>query len=468
MDSPKFAVVGHPNKGKSSIVSTLCEDDTVQISPTPGTTTRVRAFPMTVDGELLYTLIDTPGFQRARRALAWLDAQGRPASERPQLIREFIDTHQDDDQFHDEVEILRPIADGAGILYVIDGAQRYSGEYEAEMEILRYTGQPSMALINRIGPSDHSAEWMPALEQYFRVVRYFDPYTAQFTRRLEVLKAFGELRVEWRAPLERAARALTQERIQRRHRSAFIIAELLYDVLSHRYEHPLNDAIDIESQKATGLTRLAEDIRQQEQASRKAVEEIFGYHQLQVNTQPMALLAEDLFSERSLKVWGLTTGQLVGTGAIGGAALGSGVDVALGGASLFTGALIGAVVGGASGLVGHRQLAEVKILGASVGADILQIGPIVNPNIPYALLARALYHYHEVTERTHAHREPLTLEETTDRFGAHQLPVSSRKQLEKQFALIRRRSTNLRRSVSTQALANIIEKLLADDEATHS
>ena len=468
MNDPRFAVVGHPNKGKSSIVSTLCEDDSVRISPTPGTTTRVRAFPMSVDGELLYTLIDTPGFQRARRALAWLDAQGRPASERPQLIREFIDTHQDNEQFRDEVEILRPIADGAGILYVIDGSQRYSGEYEAEMEILRYTGQPSMALINRIGSSDHSAEWLPALEQYFRVVRRFDPYTAQFTRRLEVLKAFGELRLEWRAPLERAARALTQERIQRRHRSAHVIAALLYDVLSHRDERPLAAEIDVESQKKDGLNRLTDTVRQYEEAARTAVEEIFGFHQLAVSTHPMALLSEDLFSDHSLKVWGLTTSQLVGTGAIGGAAIGTGVDAALGGASLFTGALVGAVVGGASGLVGHRQLAEVKILGASMGTDILQIGPIVNPNIPYALLARALYHYHEVTERTHAHREPLTLEEATERFGAQQLPASSRKQLEKQFTAIRRRAANLRRSVTTQALASIIEKLLADGEALNS
>jgi len=39
MDSyPKFAVVGHPNKGKSSIVSTLSQDETVTISSIPGTT----------------------------------------------------------------------------------------------------------------------------------------------------------------------------------------------------------------------------------------------------------------------------------------------------------------------------------------------------------------------------------------------------------------------------------------------
>ena len=72
MSVPAFAVVGHPNKGKSSIVSTLASDDSVSISPEPGTTTQCRRFPMTVDGEELYALVDTPGFQRARRALDWM------------------------------------------------------------------------------------------------------------------------------------------------------------------------------------------------------------------------------------------------------------------------------------------------------------------------------------------------------------------------------------------------------------
>ena len=34
-DPPRFAVVGRVNKGKSSIVATLAEDDTVRIDPRP-------------------------------------------------------------------------------------------------------------------------------------------------------------------------------------------------------------------------------------------------------------------------------------------------------------------------------------------------------------------------------------------------------------------------------------------------
>ena len=70
---PMFAVVGHPNKGKSSIVATLAGDDSVRIGADPGTTSRCRHYPMRVDGEVLYALVDTPGFQRPHKALEWME-----------------------------------------------------------------------------------------------------------------------------------------------------------------------------------------------------------------------------------------------------------------------------------------------------------------------------------------------------------------------------------------------------------
>ena len=75
--APRLAVVGHPNKGKSCIVSTLAHDDSVLIGELPGTTTRCRSYPMKVDGETLYVLVDTPGLQQSltgfhQQMRAWL------------------------------------------------------------------------------------------------------------------------------------------------------------------------------------------------------------------------------------------------------------------------------------------------------------------------------------------------------------------------------------------------------------
>ena len=76
---PEFAIIGHPNEGKSSVLSTLAEDDSVRISPIPGETTECRTFPVVIDGKEVLRFTDTPGFQNPRRVLHELQAfAGRP------------------------------------------------------------------------------------------------------------------------------------------------------------------------------------------------------------------------------------------------------------------------------------------------------------------------------------------------------------------------------------------------------
>ena len=41
-----------------------------------------------------------------------------------------------------ERRLLAPILAGASVLYVVDGTHPYRPNYEAEMEILRWTGRP--------------------------------------------------------------------------------------------------------------------------------------------------------------------------------------------------------------------------------------------------------------------------------------------------------------------------------------
>ena len=122
MSEPTFAVVGHPNKGKSSIASTLAHDDSVKIAAEPGTTLVCRRFPMRVDGRVQYTLVDTPGFQRARRALAWMRERETTAAEHRAVVQDFVEVHRGTGSLDDEVELLTPVLEGAGILYVVDGS----------------------------------------------------------------------------------------------------------------------------------------------------------------------------------------------------------------------------------------------------------------------------------------------------------------------------------------------------------
>ena len=89
---PEYAVIGHPNEGKSAVVSTLAEDDSVKVSPTPGETRKCRTFPVKIDGKEVIRFTDTPGFQCPRRTLKWMETYEGEARE---MIGTFISAHKD-------------------------------------------------------------------------------------------------------------------------------------------------------------------------------------------------------------------------------------------------------------------------------------------------------------------------------------------------------------------------------------
>jgi Domain of unknown function (DUF3482)/50S ribosome-binding GTPase len=404
---PTFAVVGHPNKGKSSIVATLAEDDSVRIAPEPGTTTACRRYPMKVDGHVQYVLVDTPGFQRARRAFAWMLERETTAAAHRAVVEAFVREHRGTGRFDDECELLGPLLEGAGILYVVDGSRPYGPEYEAEMEILRWTGQPSMALINLIGEEDHVEPWRAALGQYFRIVRVFDALTAPFEKRLELLLAFGELREDWREPLRGAVAALRAERARHHERVARAIAEMLVEMLGHEETRRLSADADPRLHEATLEQRYKDALRARERAGRREVELVYAHHGIERSERDVELPGPDLFSTDHWFFWGLNRRQLVATGAAGGALLGGVVDASVGGASLLLGSAIGAALGGATAWLSSGRIARIRVLSLPLGGRLLRCGPSRNVNLPYVVLGRALAHHALVAGRSHASRGPL-------------------------------------------------------------
>ncbi len=437
---PTFAIVGHPNKGKSSIVATLAEDESVAISPDPGTTRIARSFRMRIDDQVLYELFDTPGFQRPRAILEWLRQHERGADARTQVVREFVAQHANEERYRNEVELLKPILAGAGVLYVVDGAHPYGAEYEPEMEVLRWTGQPRMALINMIGPGDYVEEWRRALNQYFSIVRIFDAQRADFSKRLELLRAFRELGEgddRFSAALDHAVNVLEADRKERRHRAASEITDLLIDVLSWHEVAPAPEHADQAQLVKTLSERLMSRVRTREQTARRSVQEWYHHGALETREQAVDVLSEDVFSDRSFVVFGLSTKQLAMTGAATGAVAGGVIDVAAGGASLLLGAGLGALLGSMGAVFGANRLAKVQVFGAPMGGMQLQVGPITNPNFPWVILGRALLHHRLVAERNHARREALVVDAISGAHLSDSIAPEARKRMARAFKRIR-------------------------------
>jgi len=469
---PVFAVVGHPNKGKSSLVATLAHDERVRIAPEPGTTTRATSYPLRLDGETLYVLTDTPGFQRARAVLAWMRAEaersGIDAAGRADVVARFCAAPGHRERFPDEVELLRPVVEGAGILYVVDGSLPYAREYEAEMEILRWTGRPSLAVVNPIGQPRHVGEWRAALGQYFKVVRVFDALHAEFDKQLDLLRAFAEIEERWRTPLRGAVEALEADRERRRERAAREIAGMLAEAATLVVEKRVAPDEDPQRYRPTLEERYRAGLRRLERRCRRAVEAAYDFRQLDVEEPEeterdteRALLEEDLFSQQTWLAFGLRRRDLVAAGAAGGAATGGWLDAALGGSSLLLGAVLGGAVGGALGWLGSDSLGRMQVLHRPLGGSLLRVGPLRAPNLTVVLLGRARLHHARVAQRCHARRDPVVLRRSDDGTATRIDPLGP--------AETRNLVDALRRAkAGTEPLEQQVSRLLAQDDVPQS
>ncbi|MDA0374072.1 MAG: DUF3482 domain-containing protein [Planctomycetota bacterium] len=422
MDAPTFVVVGNVNQGKSSVTAALSENTGIPIDSYPGTTRVAGTYVFRSGEQVLFRLVDTPGFQQPRQVLRWLRARASTASARPAAVRAFVEEHAGSDEFHDEVELLRPILDGAGILYVVDASSHLEPSNEAEMEILRWTGQPAMALLNRVRDRDHADEWRPTLRQFFHIVRDFDAHAARFADRVALLRGFREIRPEWEAAIDAAVGAMEAEARRRSRVAASAIADLMVAALSHVERRPLGEGDD-EAQVGRALEEAFRDAqRRLERRAREEVERVFGHPPLRGDEPDAEVLASDLFAAATWEAFGLSRSQLLQFGAVSGAAVGVLADLGVGGLSLGTATALGAGLGAAAAWFGGQSLAKVRTGGAMDWkgrllpffgtGTFLTMGPVKNQRYAWVLLDRALVHARAVRDRSHASRASLSLPAT--------------------------------------------------------
>lgn len=403
-EHPLFAVVGHPNKGKSSVVAALTQDDQVAISELSGTTLHSQYFRLQVQQRTLLELVDTPGFQRAEECLQWLQ-QSQPAVHlRPQRVAEFVQFHAQNDSFRDEVELLTPIVQGAGIIYVVDGSLPWSPEYETEMEILRWSAQPRLALINPIDGEHFVDEWQQALSQYFSLVRVFNPMHASFEQHLVLLRAFAQLEAD-HGRLDPLLDELKNLRLQRLQQAARLITERLAELLQH---HLL---IRPElSQQFNWNQRFNLQLNKIEKDSQTQLEKLFLHHDLKTQQNQLELLPGELMDRELWSIWGLDQQRLTLIAAAAGASLGFGADLMVGGHSLMLGSLGGGVAGGLSAWLG-KDWVKQKLPAWMPQSKRQQLGPVSDVNFGFVALGRALQHARALLQLSHADRRELQVEE---------------------------------------------------------
>lgn len=400
---PAFAIVGHPNEGKSSVVSTLAEDDSVVISPFPGETKQCRNFPVMIDGQEIIRFIDTPGFQNPNLTLAWFRDYAGPDRE---ILHHFLKAHESDPDFDHECELFRPIEQGAGIIYVIDSSQPLRSHDKAEMEILRLTGQPRMAIINpKEVPNQYLEQWKSELRKHFNSVRIFNAHQATYTERLDLLSTLRGIDQDWEPAIDRVISSFKQDWDNRSSECARIIAELLSTCLTHT-EVKNYAAPHLEKETAEIAVEAYQTyIRKMESRAHERMRRLFKHNILRYSMPETSIVDENLFSNRTWQLLGLTQKQLAAAAGVSGGAIGAALDLAAHGLSFGVFTAIGGLLGAGSALLGGQRLIDKKVIGMKLGGYQVKIGPCRNIQFLYVLLDRALIFYSAVINWAHGRRE---------------------------------------------------------------
>lgn len=413
---PTFAIIGHPNEGKSSIIATLAQNDGIAISSTPGETVRLQRFDLKAGRETVIEFVDTPGFQNPQATLAWFRGHETLGDAR---VAAFIEAHQQLPDFDHDCELLRPLTEGAGVLYVADASRPLTSVDLAEMEILRLTARPRMAVINPKSTETRFLDnWKTAFRQHFNAVRTFNAQQARYTDRIELLEALKSIDQDWEPALSRAITLLQSDREQ----AVALTVDAIVDYLEQSLTCQCTAYLEKESGAELEKQKLENEYRKKleriEQRFRDQVRDIYAVRRAEFSLPQNSILREDLFSERAWQALGLTQRQLAVVGAILGAGLGVGAEMAVGGLSLGLFTTLGAALGAGSALWKGKDLARAKIKALPLGGLKVTVGPNVSDQFPFVQLDRYLLFARFTMNWAHARQEThVSLESDQQKIG---------------------------------------------------
>lgn len=418
-DIPVFAVVGRVNAGKTATLATLLEvddDQILRVSATPGETTGVQRLPVRYGGVELMRFLDTPGFQQPVEAMREIRRIAVSEVPGPDDVKRFV--VECGDRFPDETRLLEPLVEGAGVLYVVDPTRPLRDSFLAEIEILRWTGRPRLALLNPQGEPDpeNLRAWRERLGTSFNLVRTFDAHRARFEERRRLLEALLQIEERHAPRIQEVIGTMELERDQRREEAAEAILGFLEKALTLRTSESLDEmdrGVPARRQrKLAALTgRYHEELGALEESCVGRLLKIYRHHLLKAEIDTERHRGLDLAVAETWRKWGLTRWQLAGAGAIAGGAAGAAFDLGVGAHSLGAGTVFGALGGGTAAFFKGGSLPELKVkLGGGMslrGGDgrAMSVGPPASPNFPWVLLDSMLLRQAGILSRAHGRRD---------------------------------------------------------------
>ena len=343
----KLAVVGHTNVGKTSLLRTLTRDVGFgEVSHRPSTTRHVEGARLSVDGEALLELYDTPGLEDAIALLDYLERLDRPGErlDGPARLGRFLEGSEARQRFEQEAKVLRQLLASDAGLYVIDAREPVLAKYRDELAVLASCGKPLLPVLNFVSSAQQrEPDWREALARLgLHALVRFDSVAPPEDGERRLYESLALLLETSRGRLERLIADQQAQRDARKQSAARLISELLLDCAACR-RSVATDAGQVQA----AIDDLRKAVRQREQRCVESLLKLYAFRREDASASDLPLMdgrwGDDLFNPETLKLLGVR----VGGGIAAGAAAGAGVDLLVGGITLGAAALVGAIAGGA-------------------------------------------------------------------------------------------------------------------------
>ncbi len=357
----RLAVVGHTNVGKTSLLRTLTRDVGFgEVSHRPSTTRHVEGARLSVEGDALLELYDTPGLEDAIALLDYLERLDRPGErlDGPARTERFLQGSEARQRFEQEAKVLRQLLASDVGLYVIDAREPVLAKYRDELQVLAGCGKPLLPVLNFVNASEHrEAEWREALARLgLHALVRFDSVAPPEDGERRLYESLALLLEHSRPALQRLIDDQQAQRLARHASAARLIAELLIDCAACRRSATAEEA-------PLAVEALRQAVRQREQRCVAQLLGLYAFRAEDASSRELPLIdgrwGDDLFNPETLKQLGVK----LGGGVAAGAAAGAGIDLLVGGLTLGLATIAGAVAGGALQTVrgyGGRLLGKFK------------------------------------------------------------------------------------------------------------
>lgn len=412
-DILKIAVIGDPNQGKSSFVSTLAYDDGIAVSSKSGETTVSSCHPLKINGEIVYELYDTPGFNNDEEVLNYIEENEKRFTNNYDLINSFIEKNKNDSDFSKDIEILKVLIKNPIIIYVANSSQTYNSNFDSSLEIIKKFKLFTFLIFNQKTENDSRDSWIDATNQYFIASFEFNVLNSNFNNKINLLKML-ESKIENKNIKQQLNTSIKILNVDFKRRLEFSFSELsdvFYKIINYTNEYSEIGFLKFDQEKKE--KEFINKIKHIENSFYSSVEKEWGFNKLNKLIEDLKSIKID--SENFTKILGVSKKSLLKIGVITGASaggyIGLGMDVSLLGASAGIGTLLGTAAGAISGALGilvFSSLADKKTKGWG-REKVTRLGPIKSV-YKFPILAKMYFFIELISDRSHANREQFSFE----------------------------------------------------------